>query len=170
MTEWTKGDWATVAVGQRVRLTNVDGAVEFTVKTHRQTRDCWHLDSEIGEYSEWGWNLFVPVPPKPEPTLPTEPGTYWADRDGDAWLCSHSGMVALAADTTRLTDSDSKMFKADHYAPFVRLEPRSVTATAILKRLQNKGIARFEQDAEATYTLYSSDFAEVAAEFGAEFP
>jgi hypothetical protein len=121
---WVPSSWDAVKAGDTVRLENADGAVEFTVVKTQQTRDCWHIHSEIGDYSEWGWNLFVPAPTTPE--LPSEPNTIWADRHGYPWWVTGRGV---------LVSPGTAYEPAESGVPFVKLEPVATTAKAVLKRV-----------------------------------
>ena len=123
---WVPSSWDAVKAGDTVRLENADGAVEFVVVKTQQTRDCWHLHSEIGDYSEWGWNLSVPAPTTPP--LPTEPGHY-LDFQNDLWtLNSHGARFCY------ISPGDNE--GAAKYGPFVKLEPVAVTAKAVLLRIR----------------------------------
>jgi hypothetical protein len=117
-TTWIPGEWSSVKAGDTVRLENADGAVEFAVRKSELYGYRWIITSEIAEYWETAWNLFVAAPPKPE--LPTEPGHY-LDHMRDLWTLDRDGVWACYSSPD---DSDRPAM----YAPFVRLAPEAETA------------------------------------------
>lgn len=125
MTDWVPGDWATILPDDQIRLENADGSVEFKVWRVSSIRNIFIIHSEIAEYHESAWNLFVPVPTQPE--LPTEPGVY-TDRVGDAWRLT-SG---------RWWYGDFKSDDVADFAPFTRLLPEAETAKRIAVELRNR--------------------------------
>lgn len=163
-TKWKlTADWSAVRVGDSVQLENADGSVEFTVHKVARQREIYRLDSETTEYFETAWNLFVQATPKPEPVLPSEPRTFWCDRDGDAWVVGENGeLLPLTAWPSRYGDGEN--LPADAYAPFTRLAPVPETAGAVLARVREIGWLSHGKGWDARLT--AAQLNAVAAEFG----
>ena len=125
--EWVaESDWSKVTVGQKVRLVNVDGSVEFEARYNAASSGVW---SHTGYYARSeSWSLFVEAPPAV--VLPTERGLY-SDRDGDAWLLDVYGDWVQLTEVGVTGGLIAGRDAAD-YVPFTRLAPVPETAKKVL--------------------------------------
>ena len=87
-------------VGDRVRLTRVIEGVVVEGPNGRLTVDDYFLD--IPGHT-------VEILPEP---LPSEPGTFWMDRDGDVWCVTDNGLIWCLG---------NRNVQASGYAPFRQL-------------------------------------------------
>lgn len=152
VTEWVEGDWNAVKVGDLVRLERGNEIHQFAVRfwsTDTDQINRWFESNRHGTYNpNQGWALFVPAPPKPE--LPTEPGFY-LDRMGSVWVHVEGDLRFVGAEVER----------PDLYAPFTKLEPRAVTAKAVLERMASWWEFGPPKN-------WADEFDNIAAEFGVD--
>jgi len=137
-TAWIPGDWATVKVGDAVKLEHDIGSIKGTIDAIAETP--WVGRINVGETifeKAAGWTLFIEAPPVPE--LPIEPG-YYADRKNDVWNLATDGYWYDGSYSNGFPYLDVVVLKS--LAPFTRLTPETETAKKVLDRIdqmRNKG-------------------------------
>jgi hypothetical protein len=116
-----ESDWATVKVGQTVRLVNPDGEVTFNVGFAKPSRI---ISVSLKSYYPDQWDLFVEA--HEIPPIPTTPGFYVGhdalndnphfivrvDTEGTIWFPKYWQ-----------TGGWSTLGSPERFAPFTRLEP-----------------------------------------------
>jgi hypothetical protein len=122
MTAWVpESDWATVKLGQTVRLVNRDGELTFKV----EFADPYSLGSPSDVYyCSDQWDLFVEAPATPP--IPTTPG-YYVGRD--VLKDNPHFIIRVDAQGTIRYPQGSYLYgwsilgNPERFAPFTRLEP-----------------------------------------------
>jgi hypothetical protein len=170
--KWVPANLDKVKVGDTVRLEHGDGSV--LMRQVGISKSVALLPEPFGSQkslawllTEMGWSLFVEAPPTPQqPELPDEAGIY-VTRGEHEWNKTPLFKVAGGWQFANGQDATetARMWHTD--AGLVRLEPQATTAKAVLDRLVDKAMHHHHPDAETTHVLHTSDFANVATEFGA---
>jgi hypothetical protein len=76
-----------VLLGEVGQVTGVFGGT-FWIRAADATRS-------VAEWERNGWSIsVVPSTPTPE-ALPSEPGTFWVDRDGELWIVLGNGELVF---------------------------------------------------------------------------
>jgi hypothetical protein len=158
LSEWVAGDWTKVKVGQTVQLRHpvLVGALTAQVqKVDIYPGGGYVLLGRTSFYPDQGWQLFVEAP-EPEP-LPTVPGIVIRyDDELDVWVLDVNLWM-------RATDGYEMEVSEMRAAPFTILEPRTVTAKAVLDAI---GALIYPLETRSQLDHVEGVLAEVAADFG----
>jgi len=150
MTEYNEGDLVRVEKGEvlhQARLVRSDLWGDAT----RLFLPGFLAGKYVELIAEEGFTVTVIEKAKPKVELPTESGFYLS-RDAKLWTLEVNGYWRDDYDYTRRPD------EAEARAPFTRLEPRAVTAKAVLDR--------FVAVYQSTLRTTMQDVDTVRAEFG----
>jgi hypothetical protein len=117
--------------GDLIEATTGENVVRGRLAEDTCSGDLWVHGWAIKPLQRDGWNITVIEKATPKVELPSEPGVY-TDRGGDMWKLTRNDHGDIEFSTEGAFINAATVAA---YAPFTRLEPRAVTAKAVLDRL-----------------------------------
>jgi len=137
MTEYNEGDLIEAIKGERVIRDRVHvGSLPFFSTAAVYLGEPRLIGPSLIEaYVGEGYTITVIETAKPKFELPAEKFAAYTDKYGtDVWVTDGNGHLACIT---------SRSSSPEKYAPFTRLEPRAVTAAAVIEAIRNHPEAFF---------------------------